>query len=182
VDPVGRDRYDIVAKGPENTSPESLRPMLQSLLAERFKLTIHREARVQAAYVLTLGKRPPQYTEGDGGRQQCAWSILESGLNRRECHNLSMAELAHQLPGWGVVGIDLPVIDQTGLKGVYDFHVDVGYLPPGGAGERGGLERTPAGPADSGPTIFAALEQIGLKLERRKMPIQAIVIDHAGQP
>jgi uncharacterized protein (TIGR03435 family) len=178
-----RGRYDIVAKGPENPSPEVVRPMLQALLAESFKLTIHRVEKVQSAFVLTLGKRPPRYIEGDGGRQQCAWSVLESGLNRRECHNLSMAEFARQLPGAGKLGIDLPVIDQTGLKGVYDFHFDVGNLFQGGVGERGGLERPPAGPpAGSGPTIFGALEQIGLKLERRKMPLQAIVIDHAEQP
>ena len=179
---VSRDRYDIVAKAPPNASPEALRPMLQSLLEDRFKLTIHREEKIQSAYVLSVGKRPPQYAEGDGGRQECAWSILESGLARRECHNLSMTELARQLPGWGGVGIDLPVIDQTGLKGVYDFHVDVGNFLRVGTGERSDSER-PANPiVDSGPTIFAAMEQIGLKLDRRKMPIQAIVIDHAEQP
>jgi uncharacterized protein (TIGR03435 family) len=107
-----RDRYDVVAKGPENASPEAVRPMLQALLADSFKLTIHRVDKVQSAFVLTLGKRPPRYIEGDGGRQQCAWSVLESGLNRRECHNLSMAEFARQLPGTGNLGIDLPVIDQ----------------------------------------------------------------------
>lgn len=179
---ITRDHYDIVAKAPANASPEVLRPMLQFLLAERFKLAIHREEKVHSAYVLTLGKRPPQYTQGDGGRQQCDWSVLESGLRRRDCHNLSMAELARQLPGWGGVGIDLPVIDQTGLKGVYDFHLDVGNPFPGGGGERGGPEHPTGAPSDSGPTIFAALDQIGLKLESRKMPIQAIVIDHAEQP
>ena len=99
---VTRVRYDIVAKAPPNASPEALRPMLQSLLADRFKLNIHREEKIQSAYVLSVGKRPPQYTEGDGGRQECAWSILESGLARRECHNLSMTELARQLPAGAV--------------------------------------------------------------------------------
>ena len=74
------------------------------------------------------------------------------------------------------------MIDQAGLKGVYDFHIDADNFLRGGAWERSGSER-PANPIpDSGPTIFAALEQIGLKLDRRKMPIQAIVIDHAEQP
>jgi uncharacterized protein (TIGR03435 family) len=178
---VSRDRYEVVAKGPGNVSIDVLRQMLQSLLTERFKLSFHREERAQSAYVLTVGKRAPQYTQGDGGRQQCAWSILESGLHRRECHNLSMAELARALPGWGGVGIDLPVIDQTGLKGVYDFHFEVGNGFAGDGGGRG--PEGPVGPAaDSGPTIFAALEQIGLKLERRKMPIEAIIIDQAEQP
>ena len=123
---AGQDRFDVVAKAPPNASPETMRPMFQSLLAERFRLAIHREDQVRAAYVLTLGKRAAQYREGDGGRQECNWSNLESGLRRRECHNLTMAGLARQLPGWGGIGIDLPVVDQTGLKGAYDFHLDVG--------------------------------------------------------
>ena len=176
-----RDRYDIVAKAPQNASAEVLRPMLQSLLAERFKLAIHREEKVQSAYILSLGKRPPKYTQGDGGRQTCAWSAAESGLRRRECHNLSMAELARQLPGWGGVGIELPVVDQTGLKGGYDFQLDVGTPLGGGEGEHGG-ERPEAAPAGSGPTIFAALDQIGLKLEKSKVPVQVVIIDHAEPP
>jgi uncharacterized protein (TIGR03435 family) len=147
---VSRDRYDVVAKGPGNPSVEVLRQMLQSLFTERFKLNFHREERVQPAYVLTVGKRPPQYKQGDGGRQERAWAILESGLHRRECHNLFMAELARALPSWGGVGIDLPVIDQTGLKGVYDFHLEVGNRFAGGGGERG-PEGSAGSAADSGP-------------------------------
>ena len=174
-------RNDIVAKAPQNASPETLRPMFQALLAERFKLAIHREEKVQPAYVLSIGKRPAKYTKGDGGKQECNWSMLDSGLHRRECHNISMAEMARQLPGWGGIGIELPVIDQTGLKGVYDLQLDVGS--PLGSGERRGEgERPAAPPPDSGPTIFAAFDQIGLKLEKAKMPIQAIVIDHAEPP
>jgi uncharacterized protein (TIGR03435 family) len=165
--------------------------MFQTLLAERFKLAIHREDKVMPAYVLTLGKRPPKYREGSGARQECNWSTLESGLRRRECHNLTMTELAKQLPGWGGIGIDLPVADQTGLQGAYDFQLDV-HLPAefaksegrregGQEGGRGG--DAPAAPVvDSGPTIFAALDQIGLKLERGKIPMPVIVIDHAEPP
>jgi uncharacterized protein (TIGR03435 family) len=182
------DRYDIVAKAPPNSSTATLRPMFQTLLAEQFRLAIHREEKMQAAYVLSLGKKPAQYTPGDGGRQECAWSNLDNGLARRECHNLTMAEFARQLPGWGGVGIDAPVFDETGLKGAFDFHLDVGLMRgsnEGGdrGGERpGGAPAALPAPADSGPTIFAALEQIGLKLESRKMPVQVIVIDHAEPP
>jgi uncharacterized protein (TIGR03435 family) len=55
---AGQDRFDIVAKAPPNASQEVIRPMCQSMLADRFKLAIHREDKVQSAYVLTLGKRP----------------------------------------------------------------------------------------------------------------------------
>jgi uncharacterized protein (TIGR03435 family) len=174
-------RYDIVAKAPDGSSTEVMRPMFQAMLAERFGLAFHREEKQQPAYVLSVGKRAAKFHEGDGGRQQCGWSNTDAGLHRRECHNMSMAELARQLPGWGGIGIDLPVFDQTGLKGVYDFTFDVGepLRAPGGRGEG---ERPNVAPADSGPTIFAAFDQIGLKLESRKMPVQMIVIDKAEQP
>jgi hypothetical protein len=150
-----------------------------------FKLAIHREDKAMPAYVLTVGKRTAKFHEGNGGRQECSWSSMEDGLRRRECHNLTMAEFVKQLPGWGGIGIDLPVVDQTGLKGAYDFQLEVG-LPVGrpeggGEGGRGGNGPSHA-IADSGPTIFAALDQIGLKLESRKMPMPVIVVDHVEPP
>jgi uncharacterized protein (TIGR03435 family) len=176
------DRFDIVAKAASDTPMPTLRLMFQNLLAERFKLAIHRENKVMPAYVLTVGKRASKLREGSGGRQECGWQSLEGGLRRRECRNLTMAEFAKQLPGLGGAGIDLPVVDETGLKGAYDFQFDMGF---GGMG-RGDGPRPGDGPAaaipDSGPTIFAALEQIGLKLESRKMPMPVIVVDHAELP
>jgi uncharacterized protein (TIGR03435 family) len=174
---AGQDRFDIVAKAPPNASQEVIRPMCQSMLADRFELAIHREDKVQSAYVLTLGKRPAKYQQGDGGRQECTWTNLEGRLRRRECHNLTMAEFARQLPGWGGIGIDLPVVDETGLKGAYDFHLDVSASAAKGEGKH-----PAAALADSGTTIFAALDKIGLKLEARKAPVQVIVIDHAELP
>jgi uncharacterized protein (TIGR03435 family) len=108
--------------------------------------------------------------------------MLESGLGRRECHNLSMAELARLLSDWRDVGIDLPVTDQTRLTGAYTFHLDVGVPLPRSEKEGGSPERPAGSPADSGPTIFAALDQFGLKLQSRTVPIQVIVIDHVEKP
>jgi uncharacterized protein (TIGR03435 family) len=174
------DRFDVVAKAASDTPMATLRLMFQSLLAERFKLAIHREDKVMPAYVLTLGKRAAKFQEGSGGRQECSWSSLEGGLRRRDCHNLTMTEFVKQLPGWGGIGIDLPVVDQTGLKGAYDFQLDVG-LSLKSEGGRGGDGPAP-GIADAGPTIFDALEKIGLKLEGRKMPMLVIVVDHVEPP
>ncbi len=185
---TGTDRFDIVAKAGSDTAQPTLRLMFQTLLAERFKLAIHREDKVMPVYVLTVGKRAPKYQEGNGGRQECSWHALESGLRRRECHNLTMAEFVKQLPGWGGIGIDLPVVDETGLKGAYDFQLDVGIMGFGGRGEGGrgdgehGGDRPAPIIADSGPTIFTALDQIGLKLESRKIPMPVIVIDHVELP
>jgi uncharacterized protein (TIGR03435 family) len=169
--------FDVLAKAPWDAAMPALREMMQALLAERFKLVTHREGRAMRAYVLTVGKREPRYREGSGGRQTCDWKTGEAGLRRRECRNMTMLELANQLPGWAGIGIDLPVVDQTGLKGSFDFEFEVGMTTasaPGGVGENAAL--------DSGPTIFQALDQIGLKLESRKTDLPVIVIDHAESP
>jgi uncharacterized protein (TIGR03435 family) len=169
--------FDVLAKASSDAAMPALRQMMQALLAERFKLVIHPEDRAMRAYALTVGKREPRYREGAGGRQTCDWKTGEGGLRRRECRNITMLELANQLPGWAGIGIDLPVVDQTGLKGSFDFELEVGMTTatvPGGAGENA--------PVDSGPTIFQALDQIGLKLESRKTDLPVIVIDHAESP
>ena len=175
------DRYDLIAKAPDGTPPSTLRQMLQPLLTDRMKLAIHREEKVMPAYVLTLGKRPLKLEQTEGGPQDCHWESVEGRLRRRICHNVPVDEFARQLPGLGGAGIDLQVIDQTGLKGTYNFQFDIGIGLPGG-GERRREEGGPPVAVDPGPTIFDALEQIGLKLESRKMPISIIVIDHIEPP
>jgi uncharacterized protein (TIGR03435 family) len=121
------------------------------------------QGKVLPAYVLSVGKRAAKYQEGHGSKQNCNWSSPGPGMRRRECHNMTTDELAKQLPGWGGIGIDLPVVNQTGLKGSYDFQLDVGI--PSFGNEEGKAGESPALlPDDQGPTIFAALEQIGLKL------------------
>jgi uncharacterized protein (TIGR03435 family) len=175
-----KERYDIVAKAPPTHSNSELRLMFQSLLADRFKLATHNEEKVVPAYVLTLGKKALKLQEASSGvRQTCNWSSAEGGgLRRRECHSITMAEFAATLPGLGGVGIDLPVVDETGLKGAYDLQFEMGYgelgRGVGGDGLKPGVE--------SGPTIFEALDRIGLKLESRKMSLPMIVIDHAEPP
>ena len=176
------DRFDIVAKAPENTPVPTLRLMIRTLLAERFHLQFHNEEKVRQAYVLTRGKRPLKLQESSS-RQQCRWTPLEAGVMRRECQGMSMAEMARQLPGWGPTGITMPVIDETDLRGTYDFHLDVG-APTGGRGDgaRDGDPASASVPPDSGPTIFTALEEIGLKLESRRMPVQTIFVDRVERP
>jgi len=87
---------------------------------------------------------------------------------------MTMAELARQLPGLGHIGVDLPVVDKTGLEGAWDFHLDVRLLPP----DAGATEAHPEAATPQGPTIFDAFEQLGLKLELRKVPSPVIVVDH----
>lgn len=180
------DRFDIVAKAPENTPPATLWLMLQSLLADRFQLQIHYEEKMRQAYVLTRGKRPLKL-EPSTARQTCNWTQVEGGLMRRQCQGMTMAEFTRSMPGLGGVGINRPVVDETGLNGAYDFHFAVGFANRGkGDGVRAGENPVAASAADSsemdGPTIFTALDEIGLKLESRKMPLKTIVIDRVVRP
>jgi uncharacterized protein (TIGR03435 family) len=143
-----------------------------------------------SAYALTVGKRPSKLREASGGGQGCRWlESSDAATRRRECVNMTMAELAKQLPGWGGVGIELPVVDQTGLTGTYNFELVVGLgeiLKKKGVVAVDKVERAGDGSAaviaDAGPTIFAALEQIGLKLESRKLPIPVMVVDRIEPP
>jgi len=168
---VNEDRFDIVAKASASAPDGALRLMMQNLLADRFRLVTHREEKAMPAYVLTLAKTPATLRPGSGTQSQCAWTSLENGLRRRECHNVTMEEFAKQLPHTGGIGIDLPVADETGLKGGYDFGFEVGEIPNGGSVVD-----------SSGPTIFAALMKIGLKLESQKVPMPTIVIERAERP
>jgi uncharacterized protein (TIGR03435 family) len=162
-------RFDIVAKAPPNSDFPTLRLMLQSLLEDRFKLKFHHEDKSMPVFVLTLGKRALKLQEASGGRQDCSWRSVEPGgdagardgvTRRRECVNMSMTELATQLPGWGGVGIDVPVVEQTGLTGKYDFQLVVGLgdlLRMKFAAPRRRCETTPLHPLAHLPRQSASL-------------------------
>lgn len=163
------ERFDIVAKAPPNTPEDTLRLMLQKLLAESFKLTIHREQRSVAVYALVAAKGASKLQPAAGsGKPGCRPGQGAEGLNHTVCTNLTMEDLASLLstriaPSY----IELPIVDHTGLQGSYDIRLD--WVP---------RQLADTGAA-AGPTVFDALDkQLGLKLERRKEPRPVIVIDH----
>ena len=178
---IGDDRFDIIAKAPEGAPMDSLRMMMRSLIADRFGLVTHNEDKPMQAYALTVAKNPPSLQVSAGAKQQCSWTSLEDGLRRRVCQNVDMAEFAKELPGTGGIGIDLPVVDNTGLKGSFDFQFDVGTITRRDGGDGPGTAGAPI-VSETGPTIFAALLKIGLKLESRKLPLPVMVIDHVARP
>ena len=177
---VGEERFDIVAKAPAGAPDNALRSMLKTLLGDRFRLVTHQEDKAMPAYVLMLEKNAaPLGQSTAGGASQCHWTSLEGGIRRRECSNITMSEFAKELPATGGIGIFLPVSDQTGLKGSYDFQFEVGTIRQSGAESPGTLPD----PLDTdGPNIFLALSKIGLKLESRKVAMPVIVIDSAAKP
>jgi len=167
-----------VAKVPVGASDETLRAMMRALLKDRFRLVTHEENKPMSAYVLTAMKSAAPLQESSAtGASQCHWTDLGGAMRRRECRNLTMAEFAKDLPHTGNIGIQLPVSDQTGLTGRYDFQFEVGMPRPPGE------PSVSPDPFDTdGPNIFAALQKIGLHLESRKIPMPAIVIDLADRP
>jgi uncharacterized protein (TIGR03435 family) len=215
------ERYDIVAKVPRGATKAEFMVMLQNLLAERFKLTLHREKKDLPMYALVVGKNGPKLKEsvddpkaggaavdgpplppgklpmgkdgfpvlppGVGGRGGTSM-VLMNGNARMTANGQTMAGLAEMLSNQ----LDLPVVDMTGLTGKYDYtlyfapeglagmRLPGGLPPPPPPGEAGGgMPAANAPDAQSNPNLFTALqEQLGLKLEQRKGPVDLLVIDH----
>src|SRR3984885_1711574 len=115
IDP---DPSDIVAKAPPGTSRDGVRAMVQSLLADRFKLTIHREDKPAEVYEMVVAKSGPKLQKASGGPQQCRWNSAAPGMVQRECHNMTMAEVASSLPNWGPK-VDQPARGFTVLQGAF---------------------------------------------------------------
>lgn len=179
------DLFDVIAKvpassAPESSTPASLKPMLQSLLADRFALVVQSESRPTPRYVLGMGKgkpkmKPAAATGGDSGCKQERAPIVASADGqisspkiKASCHNMTSQDIANtlkQLAGGYVTYLDHDIIDSTNLKGAWDF--DLEWTPPGGGAEKG---------PDS-ITIFDAVnKQLGLTLELRDVPLPGLVI------
>jgi uncharacterized protein (TIGR03435 family) len=153
-------RFDIAAKYPPgDLTREQRNMMLQTLLAERFHLVIHRETKEMPAYALVVAKNGPKLAASEKPGDSTS-----TGRGRLQDTAVSMAGLANQLAEQLVH----PVVDKTGLTGAYTLKLE--WTPddqPAGAGE----------PA-AGPSIFTALqEQLGLKLQTQKLPVEMIVVD-----
>jgi uncharacterized protein (TIGR03435 family) len=162
------NRYDIVAKAAGETPGERQRVMMQTLLAERFKLTFHRETKEMPAYVFTVAKGghklKPSESEGEMEVKPTANGKMAAAFTRVTLAQLS--EMA-QSPLQGVV------VDQTGLKGSYDFTLDMSPFMGGGDFRPTGIEDVIT------MIIQAANEQLGIKIEQKKVPAELLIVDHA---
>jgi uncharacterized protein (TIGR03435 family) len=161
------ERYDIVAKAASPVwEDDKPMPMLRPLLADRFKPALHSETRDLPAWMLVSGNKGPKlHASKDDGLLE----IKRKGPNSLTARRMSTEQLANYL----TTRMDHPVLDMTGIKGLFDITLDwtrdEGLRAPGSE------------PAEvAGPSIFTALqEQLGLKLEARKGPVTILVIDHA---
>jgi uncharacterized protein (TIGR03435 family) len=228
------ERFDVRAKVPPDTTPDQVNLMLQKLIADRFRMTIHRETKELPIYALVLGKNghklktpnpddkeppidavmagrgappppPPPPGGGEGGGRammvmagggpggragkpgQGMMMSMRSGLFELIGKKTTVSSLADMLGNL----MDRPVLDQTEIKGDYDFTLD--FAPDGSMGRGGPMGGMMAGPGAGGaapgadtpepsgaPSIFSAIQsQLGLKLEPKKGPVDMIVIDKA---
>jgi len=170
-------RFDILAKGPEGTRREQLHEMMRTLLDQRFHLQAHQETREYQVYTLEVAKGGLKLQESapDPNAPEGAafgMSMTGSGVGRLEGKRANMTSLANTLARM----LGRPVVDRTGLTGRYDLELEFSKEDTGGM-------RTispPAGPMPGSETtasIFASLQLVGLRLESRKVPMPAIVVD-----
>jgi uncharacterized protein (TIGR03435 family) len=182
-------QYDIDAKVPPGATREQFRLMLQNLLGERFKLRVHRDTKEGTLYSLTVARGGPKLKphveapepEGSPGPDNSGRVRTDSGgypllprgigvgvMNGKGRFQEAGADLARVV---SVLSTQLgaPVKDSTGLEGKYDIALYWTARPPNAEPD-----------ADTGPDLLAAVqEQLGLKLERKKGPVEILVIDHA---
>jgi uncharacterized protein (TIGR03435 family) len=170
-----RDRFDIAAKAPNSTPPETVKLMLQSMLADRFKLAIHKDTRPVPGFVLTVARGGHKMKEAPGPGSGCQGNPQPQPpppipMLSGTCKGISMEQFAQQLRNIAGPYITSPVLEQTGLKGYWDF--DVRFTP------RMVLERAGA----DGISLFDFLEkQLGLKLDQQRVPAPVFVVDSVNQ-
>jgi uncharacterized protein (TIGR03435 family) len=240
---MGADRFDILAKMPEGADKDQVPEMLQSLLADRFKLKLHHDKRDTPVYALVLGKGGPKMKEaapdppapaaptepaagpddsasskppakgevafGSGDnkvtmKQSNGGMVVtskdtgtmrmsrgENGTMRMESDGMTMEAFAGMLSQY----MDRPVVDLTDLKGRFQVSLEVSMetlmalarkagVNPGMMGGGQGRPGGPANPAEAasdpaGSSLFSSVQQLGLKLDSRKLAYDFIVIDHA---
>jgi len=175
----GSDRYVISAKAEDGTrqpTQKDIQQMMRGVLADRFGLTFHRETKDGSVYFLVLAKGGPKLKETEAaGRDQQQQRLGRGQIN---VQGGTMDALCNQLGNQ----LGRPVLDKTGLTGQYDFKLEWTPDAGGQVAIRGTADEEP--PADpSGPTIFTALqEQLGLKLDSGKGPVEYFVIDKVEKP
>jgi bla regulator protein blaR1 len=204
------DIYQIEARAADNPTKDQMRLMMQSLLAERFKLAVHFESPVIPVFALTFvkpGKMGPKlhpHAEGPPCGEYsltlapmpkppapgnifpavCGCQESKRGVTGGQLigsRDATMAVVADTIYGYGFMAgdVDKPVVDETGLKGSYDFTLEYGgpndsFARPASAMPEGGSQGT--------SFLTALREQLGLKLVSTKAPVRMIVIDHVEKP
>jgi uncharacterized protein (TIGR03435 family) len=199
---IASDRFDVVAKLPSGATRDQVPAMLQALLADRFKLKVHRDAKDFPVYALIVGKNGIKMTESapdpvtddnapgkanvdvnvSMGPRGAAVSLgkgssMSFDAQRIVAKKITMSYLADSLARF----VDRPVVDMTNLKGNYDFTLDYNMDDLRAVILSSAPPGTPLPPkpeGDPGVSLMDSLQAAGLRLEPRKAPLEIIVVDH----
>jgi uncharacterized protein (TIGR03435 family) len=197
---LATQNFDIAAKLPEGATRAQLPEMIQSLLAERFKLVLHRDKKEFPVYALVVVKNGPKLKEsppdsspeaspaakgsvdvsvttgrGGGVIDMGNGSTIGYSRDHLEAKKVTLSALAGAVERL----LDRPVVDMTGIAGSYDFSLEYSWdeLRSLVRTSSGGATELPANPDAPGNSIFTSLAAFGLKLEPRKAPIEVLVVD-----
>jgi uncharacterized protein (TIGR03435 family) len=193
------EKFDIEARASQGAIPaglsekartDKLMPMLQALLADRFKLTLHWETQQLPVYDLVVSKNGLKLQKAKIEEKDCP----EVSTATEYCHQMgggqgrglrgrtvNMSDMVTHLENW----TDRPLIDKTGFKGLFDIDTE-GWVPmrprpgPPPGTEASAEDRAFADPAR--PTLPALLEKVGIRMESAKGPVEVLVVDHIERP
>lgn len=197
---IQADRFDISAKAEQaagaelpddprkmtdaqrQTVADQMRERLRGLLADRFHLTLHRETKEESVYALVIGKGGSKLQEAKAGEREGPRGMMRMGRGQLSGQGVQLDMLTRTLSSQ----LGRPVIDRTGLQGNFDFKLEWTPDPGQAAGPFGGGPPgadAPPPPDPNGASIFTAVqEQLGLRLESQKGPVEMLVIDRVEKP
>jgi uncharacterized protein (TIGR03435 family) len=177
---INSEKFDIAAKLEGGASSQQVLLMMQTLLEERFKLRLHRETKEHSVYTLVPAKSGIKLRASTADCEALAREDPPGQPSRRQCGawfrgstqftgtKISMTEFVEDLANL----LERPVVDKTGFT--ENFDVTLQWTPD---------EQPPENSDAPSPAIFTALqEQLGLKLESGKSPVETLVIDHIEKP
>jgi uncharacterized protein (TIGR03435 family) len=165
---IGELRFNIVAKAEHAPAGVGTEILLQALLADRFHLVLHHETQSVSGYSLAVAKGGIKATVTEPGTPY----TTNSSRTRIDAKNTPVSALVGRLTGI----LSVPVVDETGDSRRFDFTLQ--WVPDAVM-----AQAAPGSEIANGPSIFTAVqEQLGLKLEARKVPVDFIVVDRADPP
>jgi len=158
-------RYDIAAKSSDPAGEAELRVMLQSLLADRFQLHLHRQTKEMQALVLSVGKNGPKFHESQTEGESAI--LPDEKTMSITVRAVPVAQLVNPLTRI----FQMPVVDQTGLTGRYDVNLNIGKFL-----QQSGEKMDPLSMIQTG-----LQEELGLKLEPKKLALDLLIVDRAAK-
>lgn len=162
------ERYEINAKLPADSTRDQIPLMLQAMLSDRFHFASHSETREIPVYALVVGKGGPKMRTAEVRDSQAGTRMLS--ITKREFKGRTdLDEFIFLLKVGDRALADRPILNMTGLSGLFDIQLDWSVDNPAPSGSSA---------SDAGPDIFSAIQdQLGLKLEPRKSPLKVVVVD-----